>query len=433
MANFNKMRKEDLLCCSPIRHCCGGYSEHNNCCPHNNECGDLRDMLCSSCLILHTTNELKEQIEKIKSRIAGNENVIAENYEKCSDAIENISREQQEIKDAIQRIVIGSGSVSEPISIPTRLSQLINDSGFVTESRLNNLIHTIVAANDYITRTEAQQMIQSGGSASVDIPTKLSQFTNDLGFVTESRVIELLQAAGLNSNGTITQQFKNAIDNAGFVTQEELAQAFLNAGYTTSSDIQQALQNAGYATQNDIQQALNNANYVTETELQQAIQNASIGSDSTSSVSSIKVGDTTYNPSSGVISLPAYPTSLPSSDVSAWAKASTKPSYTYPEIGYTVNSITSAGGALSLAGTTPLHIVNLTGNVSSLTLSSNPVDGHSCHVIFSASAEQTVVIAHDATNRVCPGASDISLTIPAGGYVEIDFLASDGKVYVRGV
>lgn len=91
------------------------------------------------------------------------------------------------------------------------------------------------------------------------------------------------------------------------------------------------------------------------------------------------------------------------------------------------------GGTLSLAGTTPLHVVTLTGNVSALTLSANPAAGHSCHVIFTASSEQTVAIAYDATNRVCPGAKDISLTIPAGGYVEIDFLSANSKVYVRKV
>jgi hypothetical protein len=37
----------------------------------------------------------------------------------------------------------------------------------------------------------------------------------------------------------------------------------------------------------------------------------------TGTVTQVKVGDTSYNPSSGVVSLPAYPTSLPASDVSA--------------------------------------------------------------------------------------------------------------------
>lgn len=50
-------------------------------------------------------------------------------------------------------------------------------------------------------------------------------------------------------------------------------------------------------------------------------------------VTQVKVGSTAYDPSSGVVSLPAYPTSLPASDVYSWAKASSKPSYTASEVG----------------------------------------------------------------------------------------------------
>ena len=130
-----------------------------------------------------------------------------------------------------------------------------------------------------------------------------------------------------------------------------------------------------------------------------------------------------------------YPQTLMANiyDAPAWVKASTKPAYGYGEIGYTVSATTSAGGTLSLDGTVPLHIVTLTGNVSALALSINPTAGHSCHVVFTAASDCTVAIAHDATNRVCPKAEDVSLSIPAGGYVEIDFLTADSKVYVRGI
>ena len=114
--------------------------------------------------------------------------------------------------------------------------------------------------------------------------------------------------------------------------------------------------------------------------------------------------------------------------------SSNKPSYSYSEIGYALGSTTtSAGGSLSLDGTTPVHVVTLTGNVSALSLSSNPPAGHSCHVIFTATSEYTVAIAHDSTNRVCPEATDLSFTVPANGYVEIDFLNANSKIYVRGV
>ena len=63
-----------------------------------------------------------------------------------------------------------------------------------------------------------------------------------------------------------------------------------------------------------------------------------------SKVNKVKVGSTSYSPSSGVVSLPAYPTTLPASDVSSWAKASSKPTYTASEVGAIA---TSAKGAAS--------------------------------------------------------------------------------------
>lgn len=124
--------------------------------------------------------------------------------------------------------------------------------------------------------------------------------------------------------------------------------------------------------------------------------------------------------------------SRPASDVYSWAKASSKPSYGYGEISYGVNTVTTSG-AISLNGTTPVHVVTLNGNASSVALSANPAAGHSCHVIFFSTAARTVVIAHDATNRVCPKAANVTLNVPANGYVEVDFLNAGSKVWVRGV
>lgn len=50
-------------------------------------------------------------------------------------------------------------------------------------------------------------------------------------------------------------------------------------------------------------------------------------------VTRVDVGSAQYGPSaSGVVSLPAYPTTLPASDVYSWAKAASKPSYSLSEI-----------------------------------------------------------------------------------------------------
>lgn len=64
------------------------------------------------------------------------------------------------------------------------------------------------------------------------------------------------------------------------------------------------------------------------------------GTKADTAVQSVKIGNTEYK-SGTTVTLPAYPTTLPASDVSAWAKASTKPSYSANEIGFTTTADTS--------------------------------------------------------------------------------------------
>ena len=61
------------------------------------------------------------------------------------------------------------------------------------------------------------------------------------------------------------------------------------------------------------------------------------------------VGSTAYSVSSNTITIPAYPTSLPASDVYSWAKQSTKPSYTFSEIGSKPTTLSGYGITDSLS------------------------------------------------------------------------------------
>lgn len=81
-------------------------------------------------------------------------------------------------------------------------------------------------------------------------------------------------------------------------------------------------------------------------------------------VQSVKIGTSSTEYKSGTtVTLPAYPTTLPASDVYAWAKASSKPSYTKTEVGLgnvdntadankSVKYATSAGSATSATSAT---------------------------------------------------------------------------------
>ena len=85
----------------------------------------------------------------------------------------------------------------------------------------------------------------------------------------------------------------------------------------------------------------------------------------TGTVNSLTVGNQNYTPdANGVITIPAYPTTLPASDVSAWAKASTKPSYSLSEIGeaddlQAIEALTGTG-FLKRTGTNTWSIDNST-------------------------------------------------------------------------
>jgi hypothetical protein len=106
------------------------------------------------------------------------------------------------------------------------------------------------------------------------------------------------------------------------------------------------------------------------------------GGGGSGSVTLVKVGQTSYSPDSdGIVSLPEYPTSLPASDVSAWAKAASKPSYTFSEIGSKPSTISGYGitdakisnGVITLGGNTITPLTS--SSVYGLTLQSGSFSG----------------------------------------------------------
>lgn len=79
------------------------------------------------------------------------------------------------------------------------------------------------------------------------------------------------------------------------------------------------------------------------------------GTKADTAVQSVKIGDTEYKSGTNVV-LPVYPTTLPASDVHDWAKAETKPTYTSKEVG--LGNVTNNKQVKGLAsGTTADHVV----------------------------------------------------------------------------
>ena len=110
----------------------------------------------------------------------------------------------------------------------------------------------------------------------------------------------------------------------------------------------------------------------------------------------------------------------------------TSTAVTYSDVAYTVYKPAYSSSLSLNYNNGPVQVVTLTGNVSAITTSNIPA-GHSLHVFLFSTSERTVAVAHNATARVCPEGSNLSLTVKANGYVEIDFFNDGTKTYVRGV
>lgn len=82
-----------------------------------------------------------------------------------------------------------------------------------------------------------------------------------------------------------------------------------------------------------------------------------------SGVSDVTLGGTSVV-TNNVAALPAYPTTLPASDVSSWAKASTKPTYTASEVGALPSS--------TVIPTVPTISTNITTDATSDTKTASP-------------------------------------------------------------
>lgn len=131
----------------------------------------------------------------------------------------------------------------------------------------------------------------------------------------------------------------------------------------------------------------------------------------------VKVDGTELPITDKKVNLPAYPTTLPASDVSAWAKAATKPSYNFSEIGgsvansqlpssISIENITASG---QLSGNAfkviSEHIAKLTSRIEALengigvtdTLTSNSVDSANGYYI---NGDKTVIIGSGAPTVV---------------------------------
>ena len=138
------------------------------------------------------------------------------------------------------------------------------------------------------------------------------------------------------------------------------------------------------------------------------------------------------------------PTTLPASDVYSWAKASSKPSYSYSEISGTPSSLPASDVySWAKASSKPTYTLSEVGATASVsTISSNT--SSTCSITGSGNAGkiQTIIYKNNTssdltvtvpTTYTTPDGAAIELTCPGGGYCEVSYLNIGGTVYARGV
>lgn len=143
--------------------------------------------------------------------------------------------------------------VANESDIPTQVSQLENDAGYITSEQVPHQLSAFTNDVGYITQA--------------DIPTKTSDLVNDSGFITEAN---------------IPTKTSDLVNDSGFVTSSQMptatSQLTNDSGFITLSDIptiptktSELTNDSGFITQSDVptktSQLTNDSNFVNTTQL----------------------------------------------------------------------------------------------------------------------------------------------------------------------
>ena len=133
------------------------------------------------------------------------------------------------------------------------------------------------------------------------------------------------------------------------------------------------------------------------------------------------------------------PSSLPASDVYSWAKAATKPSYSYSEISNTPNIglPVGSGTVTSLANlpvTNRLIVATISANQASVSISNGVTAltaGCELHVVVKATAAATITLP--TSSPYINMNADTTLSLAANSYAELRCRMAVTNIYVRAI
>ena len=245
----------------------------------------------------------------------------------------------------------GNGTISNPLKVDTTI--IVTKSDLITELAIKENILTkgdLIAGSAKVTISGTGISALIGTGASVDVNEANLNLSNIGGAVTDGQVPNTIT---LDNITQITNRSHTSLTDKGTNTHTQIDAHIINDGDLSCMNEIQDLSRAG--------NTLSLSGDATTVDLSDLVNPDLTGYRLKTDHDSLQnLDEKSYN------SLTDKPTSLPASDVYPWAKAATKPTYTYSEVGAQkpiTLTTTGTSGAATFDGET-LNIPQYTGGTS---------------------------------------------------------------------
>ena len=233
----------------------------------SNKVYDLKETLINNLQGINTyLLEVKNSIPTKVGQLENDSNFMS-NLEVISLIQEELSKLNSSDFGDIQEIITSINSNIQDIN--SRISSLVSENT-KTNSRIDKNINTIQELSSKIDKLNPDLN-------GLQIPTKVSELENDSEFVTESLVGEALQELSYDIMNTVVTEYvsKFELKEMNLISEESLG----GKGYVTSEDVNNAISQKGFVTAEQVSTALNetttafdqilNTKFVSNTQLEQ--------------------------------------------------------------------------------------------------------------------------------------------------------------------
>lgn len=299
-------------------------------------------------------------------------------------------------------------------NIPTKVSELENDSNYQTRSNVDTLLQPI---KDVIPLTA----------------TAINQLA-DKNFVNSSIATSTATFRGTSATGLTEQQF---LTWANGLTHDDNDYVYWN---TTDSSGNTLFKRYKYDGSNwNYEYTLNNSSFTADewASIQSGITSALVtklggieAGAEVNKIEKIKINGTEQTITNKEVNLPAYPTTLPASDVYTWAKQSTKPSYNLSEIGNAddvkaIENLTGTSGYLKKTGSNTWTLNTTVVTVRELGTVDNELNNLAYGIQWTKNASTCTRVGNPLLHRTLPIQSQMKGCVEKNGEVVYWLNSSD--------